>query len=73
VEKWTSRGKDYQRLYRFVGWRKEVGRKIVVPLADSVQSGEPNEMPENPVTVDAVADKIAAADNRDYPTVGAPP
>ena len=69
VEKWTSRGKDYQRLYRFVEWRKKVGRKIMVPLAESVQSGEPNDAPENPVTVEAVADKIAAADNRDYPTI----
>ena len=51
-----------QRLYRFVEWRKKVGRKIVVPLGDSVQSGEPNDAPENPVTIDA-------ADNRDYPTI----
>jgi hypothetical protein len=69
VEKWTSRGKDYQRLYRFVEWRKKVGRKIMVPLGDSVQSGEPNDMAENPVTLEAVADRIAAADSRDYPTI----
>jgi hypothetical protein len=69
VEKWTSRGKDYQRLYRFVEWRKKVGRKITVRLEDSVQSGEPNDEPENPETIEAVADKIAAADSRDYPTI----
>jgi hypothetical protein len=69
VEKWTSRGKDYQRLYRFVEWRKNVGRKIMIKLGDSMQSGEPNDAPENPETVEAVADRIASADNRDYPTI----
>jgi hypothetical protein len=69
VEKWASRGKDYQRLYRFVEWRKKVGRKIMVPLGDSVQSGEPSDNAENPATVAAVADKIATAGNQDYPSI----
>jgi len=69
VEKWASRGKDYQRLYRFVEWRKKVGRKIMVPLGDSVQSGEPSDNAENPATVAEVADKIATAGNQDYPSI----
>jgi hypothetical protein len=69
VDKWSERGKDYRRLYRFVEWRKKVGRKIVVPLGDSMQSGEPSDEPENPQTVEAVADRIATADSRDYPTI----
>ena len=69
VEKWPARGRDYQRLYRFVEWRKKVGRKIMVRLGNSMQSGEPSDEPENPQTVEAVADRIAAADSRDYPTI----
>jgi hypothetical protein len=46
-----------------------MGRNITVRLGDSVQQGEPNEKPENPVTVEAVLDSIATADNRDYPAV----
>ena len=41
----------------------------MVPLADSVRLGEPSHKPENPFTIDAVADKLEAADNRDYPTI----
>ena len=69
MEKWNSRGKDHQRLCRFVEWRQRVGQAIMVPLADSVRLGEPSHKPENPFTIDAVADKLEAADNRDYPTI----
>lgn len=69
VEKWTSRGKEYERLYRLVEWRKKVGRKIMVRLEDSVQSGEPNENAENPQTVVALMDRITQGDNRDYPGI----
>jgi hypothetical protein len=69
VEKWASRGKDYQRMFRLIEWRKTVGRKIKVRLEDSVQSGEPNDTAENPETVGAVLNTIATADNRDYPEI----
>jgi hypothetical protein len=42
---------------------------IKVRLEDSVQSGEPNDLVENPVTIGAVLDSIESADNRDYPTI----
>jgi len=34
-----------------------------------VASGEPSDQPEDPVTIGAVLDHIAADDNRDYPTI----
>jgi hypothetical protein len=45
VEKWPSLGKEYQKMARAVEWRKEVGRKIMVPLGESLQSGETGEPP----------------------------
>jgi hypothetical protein len=69
VGKWAFRRKDYQRMWRLVEWRSRTGRKITVRLEDSVASGEPSDTPENPVTIGAVLDHIAAADNRDYPTI----
>ena len=62
VEKWTTKGQDYQRMYRLVEWRKSVDRKITVPLGDMLQSGEPSETPENPQTIDDVVEKIAQDD-----------
>jgi hypothetical protein len=56
-------------MFRLVEWRKKVGRKILVRLEDSVQSGEPNDEPENPVTVASVLEGIAASDSRDYPAI----
>ena len=56
-------------MFRLIEWRKKVGRKILVRLEDSVQSGEPNDAPENPVTVASVLDGIAASDSRDYPAI----
>ncbi len=69
VGKWVSRSKDYQRMWRLVEWRSRTGRRITVRLEDSVGSGEPSDKPENPVTVRALLDPIAAADNRDYPAI----
>ena len=67
VDKWSARGKDYVRMARWIEWRKASSRKIKLRLEDSVQSGEPNDMPENPETVADVLATISAADNRDYP------
>jgi len=69
VERWTERGPEYQRMFRLIGWRKRTGRRIKVRLEDSVQSGEPNDLAENPVTIGAVLESIATADNRDYPAI----
>jgi hypothetical protein len=69
VERWGDRGREYQRMFRLVKWRKAVGRKIKLRLEDSVQSGEPNDMPENPETVGDVLDTISQADSRDYPAL----
>jgi len=69
VNLWARDSKDHQRMFRLIEWRKKVGRKILVRLEDSVQSGEPNDEPENPVTVAAVLEGIAASDQRDYPAI----
>lgn len=69
VARWASRGKDYQRLVRWIEWRKASSRTIKLRLEDSVQSGEPNDEPENPETVEDVLETISAGDNRDYPTI----
>jgi hypothetical protein len=69
VGRWSSRGLEYQRMARLVGWRKRTGRRIKVRLEDSVQSGEPNDEAENPVTVGAVLESISTADARDYPAI----
>jgi hypothetical protein len=69
VDKWSARGKEYQTLVRWIEWRKRSGRKIKLRLEDSVQSGEPNDVPENPETVGDVLDTIKADDNRDYPAI----
>ena len=45
------------------------GAEEKVRLEDSVQSGEPNDDAENPVTVGAVLESIATADTQDYPAI----
>lgn len=69
VERWNLGGAEYQRMARLAGWRKRVGRRIKLRLEDSVQSGEPNDDAENPVTVGAVLESIATADTQDYPAI----
>jgi hypothetical protein len=69
VGAWNRKGRDYQRMYRLVEWRKAVGRKITLRLEDSVQSGEPNDKPENPETIGGVLDMMSQADSRDYPAL----
>ena len=69
VNLWARGSKDHQRMFRLIEWRKKTGRKILVRLEDSVQSGEPNDEPENPVTVAAVLEGIAVSDQRDYPAI----
>src|SRR5437879_6110660 len=69
VGKWTFRGKDYQRMARWIEWRKNISRKIKLRLGDSMQSGEPSDETENPETVKDVLSGISAADNRDYPAI----
>jgi hypothetical protein len=69
LAKWSERGKDYLPLVRWIEWRKAVGRKIKLRLEESVQSGEPNDTPENPETISEVIDTISAADNKDYPAI----
>jgi hypothetical protein len=68
VDSWRFRGKDYQRMFRMVEWRKATGRKIQVRLEDSLMSGEPGEG-ENPETLGDVLLKIRQddADAKSYP------
>lgn len=69
VNAWKKGSRDQQRMFRLVEWRKTTGRKIVVRLDESVQSGEPNEGPENPVTMAAVLESIADSEQKDYPAI----
>ena len=69
VNLWARGSKDHQRMFRLIEWRKKTGRKILVRLDDSVQTGEPNDETENPVTMAAVLEAIATSDQRDYPAV----
>jgi len=55
VEGWKSKGGRNQRMLRLAGWGKAVGRKIKLRLEDCVQSGEPNEGPENSQTLKRAA------------------
>ncbi|MEI6074607.1 MAG: hypothetical protein WCS94_03480 [Verrucomicrobiota bacterium] len=69
VNLWFRGDPEHQRMFRLVEWRKKVGRKILVRLEESMQSGEPNDNPENPETVGDVLDRIATTDRRDYPAI----
>ena len=69
VEQWTGRGKDYQLMLRYMGWRKRSARHLKVELNPSLQSGDAGDRPENPETMADVLTEIAAADNRDYPAM----
>lgn len=71
VDKWPSRGKEYQKLARAVEWRKSVGRKRIVPLGDAMQSGDAGDSAANPETMKAALDRLRAneVDSRDYPAL----
>ncbi len=70
VEGWRSRGKDYQRMYRMVEWRKAVGRKIQVRLEDSVMSSDADGA-ENPETLASVLDRVKSGSlgSEVYPSI----
>jgi hypothetical protein len=57
VDGWKTRGRDYQRMFRLVEWRKATGRKIRVRLEDSLQSGDGSDA-ENPETLGDVLAKM---------------
>ena len=67
VEAWRMRGKDYQRMFRMVEWRKATGRKIHVRLEDSLMSSDGSNS-ENPETLASVLAKMKeqGSDNRGY-------
>lgn len=71
VEKWPSRGKEYQKMTRAVEWRKSVGRRRIVPLGDAMQSGDGGDTPANPETMKATLDRLRdnQVDTRDYPAL----
>jgi len=71
VERWAGMGPDYQRMLRFVDWRKRSGRRIKVRLGETAQSGEAVEGGENLGTLKAVAQQMAdnAVDSRSYPDI----
>ena len=70
VEAWRTRGKDYQRMFRMVEWRKATGRRIQVRLGDSLMSSDGSNA-ENPETLASVLAKMKehGSDNRSYPEI----
>lgn len=71
VEKWQTLGRDHQRMFRLVEWRKRSGRKLKVRLEESLQSGDAGELAENPETLQEMIDQLKGndVDSRDYPAV----
>lgn len=71
VERWAGMGPDYQRMLRFVEWRKRSARRIKVRLGEAAQSGESAEGGENRQTLKVVAQQMAdnAVDSRSYPDI----
>jgi hypothetical protein len=71
TDSWRMRGKDYQRMFRLVEWRKATGRKIQVRLEDSLVSGAAGESGENPETIGDVLAKMKerGSDNLGYPEI----
>ena len=69
VDSWATRGPEYQRMLTLLECRKVGLCKETVPLSLAVQSGERGEEAENPGSMEAVLDEIAAGDSsdRDYP------
>lgn len=67
VDKWQSRGREYQLMWRFIEWRKRSSRHLKVRLDESLQSGDAGGAPENPETLREVVDNIPDADSRSYP------
>ena len=68
VDGWQARGKDYQRMFRLVEWRKATGRKIQVRLEDSILSSEA-EGAENPETIASVLGKMRGDASDSYPEI----
>ena len=58
VESWLSRGSDYRRMHMLVDWRKKVGRKIIVPLGDSLLGTETGNHADNPATIREILDAM---------------
>lgn len=67
VDKWETRGREYQLMSRFIEWRKRSSRHIEVRLDESLQSGESGGSAENPETLRAVLDEVNASKGTDYP------
>jgi hypothetical protein len=70
VDSWKARGKDYQRMFRMVEWRKATGRKIQVRLEDSLMSSDGSDA-ENPETLGSVLARMReqGSDSRSFPDV----
>lgn len=65
LERWETGAKSYQRMLRWVQWRKAVGRKIKLRLPE----GAPDETSANPEVLHEVVAAIGESSSRDYPDV----
>ncbi len=71
VDRWRNLGRDQQRMFRLMEWRKRSGRRIKVRLDESLQSSESGGQPENPETLKTAVEQLKddAVDRRDYPEI----
>lgn len=68
VAKWPGMGPEYKRIIRMVEWRKNIGRKIIVRLPDSILGTANKNQPENPDIIKDVkqSHKDKAAVSKDH-------
>ena len=57
VNAWQHKGPDYQRLFRLVEWRKNVGRTETVPLPSSLVGRKERNGHDNPKTIEEMLQK----------------
>ena len=69
VDGWRLRGAAYRRMYGLVQCRKKLMNKGTVPLGEKVQSGDGDENPENPQTMESVLRACSRLEKKVYPTV----
>jgi hypothetical protein len=69
LERWKTGVKSYQRMLRWVQWRKAVGRKIKLRLPDPKDSGSADETAVNPDVLHEVVEAIAESSSQNYPSL----
>ena len=69
LERWQTRGKNYQQMLRWIQWRKAVGRKIKLRLPDPKDSGSADETAVDPNVLQEVVEAVGESSSRNYPSL----